>query len=144
MALPELISVEDLFSAPERTAATISPDGTRIAYLAPWQNRLNVWVQDVDDDALIGIRSTARLFGDRVKPAVAGFYAGGYVLWMSAALLVGAGWVTLAGSVVVIAILGWQVATMDRLLPGNPLVRFKANHWAGLALTAVLLIDALA
>ena len=48
MALPELISVEDLFSAPERTAATISPDGTRIAYLAPWQNRLNVWVQDVD------------------------------------------------------------------------------------------------
>jgi len=51
MALPELISVEDLFSAPERTAATISPDGTRIAYLAPWKNRLNVWVQDVDDDA---------------------------------------------------------------------------------------------
>ena len=51
MALPELISVEDLFSAPERTAATISPDGTRIAYLAPWQNRLNIWVQDVDDDA---------------------------------------------------------------------------------------------
>lgn len=51
MALPEPISVEDLFSAPERTAATISPDGTRIAYLAPWQNRLNVWVQDVDDDA---------------------------------------------------------------------------------------------
>ncbi len=51
MALPELISVEDLFDAPERTAATISPDGTRIAYLAPWKNRLNVWVQDVDDDA---------------------------------------------------------------------------------------------
>jgi len=100
-------------------------------------------LQDVDDDALIGIRSTARLFGDRVKPAVAGFYAAGYVLWMAAALLVGAGWVTLAGSVVVIAILGWQVATVDRLLPGNPLVRFKANHWAGLALTAVILIDGL-
>jgi dipeptidyl aminopeptidase/acylaminoacyl peptidase len=27
---------------------TISPDGTRIAFLAPWKNRLNVWVQDVD------------------------------------------------------------------------------------------------
>ena len=100
-------------------------------------------LQDVDDDALIGIRSTARLFGDRVKPAVAGFYAGGYVLWMAAALLVGAGWVTLAGSVMVIAILGWQVATVDRASPGNPLVRFKANHWAGLALTAALLIDGL-
>ncbi|MCP3812197.1 S9 family peptidase, partial [Mycobacteriaceae bacterium Msp059] len=50
MALPELISVEDFFSPPERTAAKISPDGTRIAYLAPWKNRLNVWVQDLDGD----------------------------------------------------------------------------------------------
>ncbi|OKH77680.1 peptidase [Mycobacterium sp. SWH-M3] len=51
MALPELISVEDFFSPPVRAGATISPDGTKIAYLAPWKNRLNVWVQDVDDDA---------------------------------------------------------------------------------------------
>lgn len=48
MALPELISVEDFFSPPERYLATISPDGNRIAYLAPWQNdRLNVWVQNI-------------------------------------------------------------------------------------------------
>ncbi|BBX90779.1 S9 family peptidase [Mycolicibacterium boenickei] len=51
MALPELISVEDFFSPPERTAAKISPDGTRIAFLAPWKNRLNVWIQDLDGDA---------------------------------------------------------------------------------------------
>ncbi|QRY45878.1 S9 family peptidase [Mycolicibacterium boenickei] len=51
MALPELISVEDFFSPPERAAAKISPDGTRIAYLAPRKNRLNVWVQDLDGDA---------------------------------------------------------------------------------------------
>ncbi|MEV0672656.1 S9 family peptidase [Mycobacterium sp. NPDC050441] len=51
MALPELISVEDFFSPPERTAAKISPDGTKIAYLAPWKNRLNVWIQDLDGDA---------------------------------------------------------------------------------------------
>lgn len=30
--------------------ATISPDGTRIAYLAPWKDRLNVWVHSVDSD----------------------------------------------------------------------------------------------
>ncbi|MBI5738607.1 MAG: S9 family peptidase, partial [Mycolicibacterium neoaurum] len=42
------LSVEDFFSPPERAGATISPDGTRIAYLAPWRNRLNVWVQDVE------------------------------------------------------------------------------------------------
>ena len=50
MALPELITVEDFFSAPERAAATISPDGTKLAYLAPWRNRLNVWVQGIDSD----------------------------------------------------------------------------------------------
>ncbi|CAM4437062.1 S9 family peptidase [Nocardia ninae] len=48
MALPELLTVEDLFSPPVRSAASISPNGTRLAFLAPWQNRLNVWVQDLD------------------------------------------------------------------------------------------------
>jgi dipeptidyl aminopeptidase/acylaminoacyl peptidase len=48
VALPEMISVEDFFSPPTQALPTISPDGTRIAYLAPWKNRLNVWVQGVD------------------------------------------------------------------------------------------------
>lgn len=48
MALPEMISVEDFFAPPVQAAATISPDGTRMAYLAPWKNRLNVWVQALD------------------------------------------------------------------------------------------------
>jgi len=48
MPLPELISVEDFFNPPTRAAATISPDGTKIAFLAPWKNRLNVWVEDLD------------------------------------------------------------------------------------------------
>ena len=43
------ISVEDLFRPPTRADATISPDGTRIAYLAPWKNRLNVWIEGLDD-----------------------------------------------------------------------------------------------
>lgn len=47
-SLPQRISVEEFFSPPERAGATISPDGTRIAYLAPWRNRLNIWVQDLD------------------------------------------------------------------------------------------------
>ncbi|WP_280394484.1 S9 family peptidase [Nocardia brasiliensis] len=48
MALPAVIPVEELFGSPARAAATISPDGTRIAYLAPWRHRLNVWVQRLD------------------------------------------------------------------------------------------------
>ncbi|MFD3919468.1 alpha/beta fold hydrolase [Streptomyces sp. NPDC058595] len=42
--------VEELFGAPVRTAASISPDGTRIACLAPWRGRLNVWVESVEAD----------------------------------------------------------------------------------------------
>ena len=51
MALPDPISVEDFFRPPTRAAATISPDGTKIAFLAPWKERLNVWVQSLDSEA---------------------------------------------------------------------------------------------
>ncbi|MBR8741207.1 S9 family peptidase [Nocardiopsis sp. MG754419] len=51
MALPAPHTIEDLYAPAERSRATISPDGTRIAFLALWKNRLNVWVQDLDSDA---------------------------------------------------------------------------------------------
>jgi dipeptidyl aminopeptidase/acylaminoacyl peptidase len=44
-----LIPVEALVRPPERAGATLSPDGGRIAFLAPWKDRLNVWVAPVDD-----------------------------------------------------------------------------------------------
>ncbi|MGY0059172.1 alpha/beta fold hydrolase [Streptomyces sp. LZ34] len=44
--IPQL-TVEDFLGTPVRTGASISPDGTRIAYLAPWRNRLNVWVTGI-------------------------------------------------------------------------------------------------
>ena len=47
---PDLIAVEDLFGLPTRSRAVLSPDGTRVAYLAPWRDRLNVFVRDVDSD----------------------------------------------------------------------------------------------
>ncbi|MFR9729061.1 alpha/beta fold hydrolase [Saccharopolyspora sp. MS10] len=49
MGLPRLMSVEEFFGDPQQAGASISPDGTRIAYLAPWKNRLNVWVRGVED-----------------------------------------------------------------------------------------------
>ncbi|OZM78842.1 S9 family peptidase [Pseudonocardia sp. MH-G8] len=50
MALPDVIAVDDLLGPPERYGASISPDGTRIAYLAPWKNQFNVWIQNLDSD----------------------------------------------------------------------------------------------
>ncbi len=48
--LPPLIPVEHFFDNPERALAKISPDGTKLAYLAPEANRLNVWVQTIGED----------------------------------------------------------------------------------------------
>ena len=51
MTEPELISVDDFFKPPTKAGASISPDGTRVAYLAPWRDRLNIWVQSLEGDA---------------------------------------------------------------------------------------------
>lgn len=48
-ALPELIEVEEFFVDPQFASASISPDGTRLAYLAPEYGRRNVWVRGIDD-----------------------------------------------------------------------------------------------
>jgi 4-hydroxybenzoate polyprenyltransferase len=98
-------------------------------------------LQDIEDDALIGIKSTARLFGTRVKPLVAAFYAGALLLWLAAGLMAGGGAVFIALLVVPAALLAWQVLTLDRTQSGNALMRFKANHWVGLALTLAMLVD---
>ncbi len=64
--LPEgMIPRELLFGNPEKTAPQISPDGARLAYLAPDKGVLNVWVRTIgkDDDAVVtsdkkrGVRS---------------------------------------------------------------------------------------
>src|SRR5262245_5412667 len=46
-----LIPRKLLFGDPEKSAVTISPDGTRIAYLAPVDGVLNLWVGPIDDVA---------------------------------------------------------------------------------------------
>lgn len=50
-----LIPMEDFFRNPEKTNFKLSPDGKHIAYLKPWQNRLNVYIQKVDQDEAIRI-----------------------------------------------------------------------------------------
>ena len=99
-------------------------------------------LQDVDDDALIGVKSTARLFGANVRPLVGLFYVGAVVLWGVAAALGGAGPLAIAALVVPAALLAWQLVTLQPDSPDNALVRFKANHWVGLAVTTAILLGA--
>jgi dipeptidyl aminopeptidase/acylaminoacyl peptidase len=52
---PPLIPREVLFGNPEKAAARISPDGTKLAYVAPDEGVLNVWVRTIgtEDDRVI-------------------------------------------------------------------------------------------
>jgi 4-hydroxybenzoate polyprenyltransferase len=100
--------------------------------------------QDREDDALIGIKSTALLFGERTKTMLALFYA------LAVALIALAGW--RAGGGVVFALglgafaahLAWQIMRLDIRDPVLCLVVFKSNRDAGLILFAGLVLDAAA
>src|SRR5215469_2605371 len=48
--LPRLIDIDEFFADPVFSSASISPDGTRIAYLAPQHGRTNVWVRGIDEE----------------------------------------------------------------------------------------------
>jgi len=98
-------------------------------------------LQDIEDDALIGVKSTARLFGGRAREIVALFYAGAVLLWLVAGWLAGGAILYTVGLACVAAILGWQVITLDKEAPGNTLARFQSNRWVGVGLTLALLAD---
>jgi dipeptidyl aminopeptidase/acylaminoacyl peptidase len=54
---PRLIPVEDFFKNPESTGYDLSPDGEHLAFLKPWQNRLNVHVQKIGEEEVTRITS---------------------------------------------------------------------------------------
>jgi 4-hydroxybenzoate polyprenyltransferase len=95
--------------------------------------------QDKEDDALIGVRSTARLFGHHTRPWLFGFYA-------AAVLLIGwAGWTERLGLAFWVGLaaaaghLAWQAATVAIDAPSDCLAKFRSNKWLGLILFASIL-----
>jgi len=98
--------------------------------------------QDREDDALIGIKSTALLFGPRTKPMLVLFYAVAVILIGAAGFLAGAGWPFALGLAAFAAHLVWQVMRLDTDDPDNCLAVFKSDRDAGLILFAGLLLDA--
>ncbi|HLN09382.1 MAG TPA: 4-hydroxybenzoate octaprenyltransferase [Xanthobacteraceae bacterium] len=98
--------------------------------------------QDRDDDALIGIKSTALLFGARTKPMLALFYGAAVLLVGAAGYVAGAGAVFALGLSAFAAHLGWQIVRLDIADPDNCLAVFKSDRDAGLILFAALLLDA--
>lgn len=99
--------------------------------------------QDREDDALIGVKSTARLFGERTRLALICFYSLAVVLIGLSGVAAGTGAVFVVGCVLFGAHLGWQIERLDINDPDLCLKLFKSNRNAGLILFAALIGDAL-
>jgi len=98
--------------------------------------------QDREDDALIGIKSTALLFGSRTKPMLALFYGAALVLIGAAGVAAGCGLIFALGLLAFAAHLAWQIARLDVADPDNCLAVFKSDRDAGLILFAGLVLQA--
>lgn len=89
-------------------------------------------LQDREDDALVGIGSSALTLGRHVKAGVAGFYAGAVLLWALAFHLLLADWLALFALAPVALHLAWQAGTLKPDDGAGALARFRANRFAGL------------
>ena len=98
--------------------------------------------QDREDDAFIGIKSTALLFGARTKPMLAIFFALAVALIGWAGWSAGGGVVFGLGLLAFAAHLAWQIGRLDINDPALCLALFKSNRDAGLLLFAALALDA--
>ncbi len=98
--------------------------------------------QDAEDDALIGIKSTARLFGAATHRALIVFYTLAVVLIGAALALGGARWPAWLGLMAFAVHLVWQIRRLDISDPALCGRIFKSNRDAGLLLFAGLLADA--
>ena len=97
--------------------------------------------QDKEDDALLGLKSTALRFGDATQDWVGGFYAGAVVLWAIAGFLAGAHLIFFTALAIVAIALAWQVTTLDIDDPANCLRRFRSNRDVGWGLFLGMIAD---
>jgi 4-hydroxybenzoate polyprenyltransferase len=96
-------------------------------------------LQDIEDDVLAGVKSSARAMGRHVKPGVAICYALALALWA------GAFWLRRPDPLTVVALLPmalhliWQVWTLDPADAMGALQRFRSNRDAGLLMALAAL-----
>lgn len=98
--------------------------------------------QDRDDDALIGVKSTARLFEEDTGLFLWLFTGVFAVLAMMAVLFAGGGWLSLLGVLGMAGFMGWQTRETDIDDPDRCLMVFRATRWGGGILCAGLCLDA--
>ena len=89
-------------------------------------------LQDREDDAMVGIGSSALTLGRHVKGGVTAFYGGAIALWGLGFWLLRPDWLVLLALAPAALQLGWQVATLRPDDGDNALARFRSNRTLGL------------
>jgi 4-hydroxybenzoate polyprenyltransferase len=95
-------------------------------------------LQDIEDDEIAGIKSSARFFGEQVTLGVGICYALTVIFIAAAFVQAGAGWISFAGLGLFVLHLGWQAARIDRSDGAGALRLFRSNRDAGLVLFAAM------
>ena len=95
-------------------------------------------LQDIEDDALVGVKSSARRLGARVRPGVAAFFAIAFSFSLASGLVshLGLGFGLIGGFAVHLA---WQVWSLRSHNPELALRLFRSNRDAGLMLVIAIL-----
>jgi 4-hydroxybenzoate polyprenyltransferase len=96
-------------------------------------------LQDIEDDVLAGVKSSARAMGRHVRPGVALCYGLALLLWGAAYWLRRPDPLALLALLPMALHLGWQVWTLDPADPQGALLRFRANRAAGLLMALAAL-----
>ena len=97
-------------------------------------------IQDMEDDALVGVKSSARRLGDKAPLGVAVFYVLALAGWGAAVWLVKPDWLALAALIPAAIHLAGQVLRADPKDGEGALKLFRSNRWCGLLVFAAMLV----
>lgn len=97
-------------------------------------------LQDREDDALVGVKSSALALGRHARTGVAACYAVALVLWAAALLRVRPDGLSLVALLPMAGHLGWQVAKLRPDDGDDALARFRSNRMAGFILFLACLV----
>ena len=97
-------------------------------------------IQDMEDDALVGVKSSARRLGDKAPVGVAIFYALAVLLWGAAIWLVRPDWVALVALAPAALHLANQALRVDPADGEGALQLFRSNRTTGLLVFLAMLV----
>jgi 4-hydroxybenzoate polyprenyltransferase len=97
-------------------------------------------IQDIEDDALVGVKSSARALGERARFGVGICYALALVGWAAAIWMVRPDWLALLALLPAAIHLASQVARADPNDGLGALALFRSNRWCGLLVFLAMLV----